>query len=159
MSAPCKIREFRVEPSRLASGGWCRTRERQLGEGDISASYSADKIGLEGCVRSPFTWQSCLWVCTGMVSHGDLRAAEAYRIVPQRFFDGTPISYYENAMLGDAARTRPEGFYHGMAVKRGIQDYVLIGPSAVFLPSEDAQTPKQADLFDGLNQTGFTGDV
>lgn len=65
-------------------------------------------------------------------------------------FDGTPISYHENAMLGDEARTRPEGFYHGMAVKRGKQDYVLIGPSAVFLPSEDVQTPKQPDLFDLL---------
>lgn len=150
MSAPCKIKEFFVDPSRLASGTWCHSRDRQIGEGDINASYSGDKIGLEGCVRSPFTWQNCLWVCTGMVSHGYFRAAEAYRLVPARFFDGTPISYHENAMLGDAARNRPEGFYHGMAVKHGKQSCVLIGPSAVFLPSEDVKTPKQADLFDGL---------
>ena len=150
MSAPCKIKEFHVDPSRLASGTWCHSRDRQIGEGDISASYSGDKIGLEGCVRSPFTWQNCLWVCTGMVSHGDFRAVEAYRLIPRKFFDGTPISYHENAMLGDAARTRPEGFYHGMAVRHGKQDYVLIGPSAVFMPSEDVQTPRQADLFDLL---------
>ena len=92
MSAPCKIREFFVDPSRLASGTWSHSRERQIGEGDINASYSGDKIGLEGCVRSPFTWQNCLWVCTGMVSHGDFRAAEAYRLVSARFFDGTPIA-------------------------------------------------------------------
>ncbi|TRW91947.1 hypothetical protein FNJ84_21420 [Paracoccus sp. M683] len=150
MSAPCKIKEFRVDPSRLSSGTWCHSRDRQIGEGDISASYSGDKIGLEGCVRSPFKWQNCLWVCTGMVSRGDFRAADAYRLVPRRFLDGTPISYHENAMLGDEARTRPEGFYHGMAVRHGKQDYVLIGPSAVFMPSEDVQTPRQADLFDLL---------
>lgn len=150
MSAPVKLQGFFVNPARLASGRWCHTRDRQIGEGDISASYSADKIGLEGCVRSPFTWQNCLWVCTGLVSHGEFRAAEAYRLVPRRFFGGTPISYHENAMLGDAARTRLEGFYHGMAVRHGKRYYVMIGPSAVFMPSEDVLTPRQADLFDLL---------
>ena len=54
MSAPVTPKEYRVDPPRLASGTWCHTRDRQIGEGDISASYSADKIGLEGKVRKPF---------------------------------------------------------------------------------------------------------
>ncbi|MEI4232985.1 hypothetical protein [Roseovarius sp. D22-M7] len=150
MSAPCKIKEFHVDSSRLASGIWCHTQDRQIGEGDISASYSGDKIGLEGCVRSPFSWQNCLWVCTGMVSHGDFRAAEAYRLIPERFFAGTPLSYHENAMLGDEARLRPEGFYHGMRVRHGKRACVLAGPSAIFLPSAEAVAPCQGDLFDAV---------
>lgn len=150
MSAPLEIPVIEVDPARLESGIWCHGRDRQIGEGDISASYSGDKIALEGCVRSPFKWQNCLWVCTGIVSHSNARAATAYRLLPARFFDGMPISYHENAMLGDEARSRPEGFYHGMAVRHGKQDCVLIGPSAVFLPSEEGQTPRQPDLFDSL---------
>lgn len=91
-----------------------------------------------------------MWVCTGIRTKANIRYAEAYRLVAIKFFDSAPISYYENAVLGDEARLRPEGFYHGMAVKHGKQDCVLIGPSAVFLPSEDVKTPRQADLFDLL---------
>ena len=64
MSAPSRIKEFFVDPSRLASGTYCHQRDRQIGEGDINASYSCDKIALEGSVRSPFKWQNTLWVCT-----------------------------------------------------------------------------------------------
>lgn len=53
MSAPLEIPVIEVDPARLESGTWCHKRERQIGEGDIAASYSADKIALEGRVRSP----------------------------------------------------------------------------------------------------------
>ena len=150
MSAPVATPEFRVDPARLQSGRWCHHKDRQIGEGDIAASYSADKIGLEGRVRKPFVWQHTLWVCTSMVSHSGLSAAIAYQLLPERFFDGTPITYHENVMLGDEARLRAEGFYHGMAVSYGKQPHVLIGPGAVFLPSHRCKSPKQADLFDAL---------
>ena len=150
MSAPSRIKEFHVDPSRLASGTWCHARDKVIGEGDINASYSADLIAMKQRVRSPFTWKNTMWVCTGIVSRGEFRAAEAYTLLPQKFFDGTPISYHENVAMGDAARKRADGFYHGMAVKRGKQDFVLVGPSAVFLPAEEIQVPRQADLFDGL---------
>lgn len=91
MSATISPKKYRADPSRLASGTLCHTRDRQIGEGDISASYSADKIGMEGKVRKPFAWQNVLWVCTGMHSHGDIRAAEGYRLVPERFFSGEPL--------------------------------------------------------------------
>ncbi|TDL74123.1 hypothetical protein E2L08_16675 [Palleronia sediminis] len=149
MSAPVKLQEFYVDPARLSSGRWCHTRDRQIGEGDISASYSADKIA-EGRIRSPFKWQNALWVSVGGISRGNYRAAQAYRIVERRFFGGTPITYNENARLSAAARGRPEGFYHGMAVKWGKLDCVLIGPASAFLPSEDKATPEQVDLFDLL---------
>ena len=146
MSAPIAPKEYRVDPSRLASGTWCHTRDRCIGEGDIAASYSADKIGLEGKVRKPFVWQNSLWVCTGTHS----KSAEAYRLVPERFFDGEPTTYNEVAMLPFEQRIKPEGFYHGMRVRHGKQDCVLVGPEALFLPKKDSETLKQADLFDAL---------
>ena len=72
MSAPVKLQEFFVDPARLASGRWCHTRDRQIGEGDISASYSADKIA-EGRVRSPFKWQNALTARCGSILHADLQ--------------------------------------------------------------------------------------
>lgn len=53
MSAPIIKRQFRIDPSRLETGTWCHTRDKIIGEGDISASYSAEEIGLEGAVRKP----------------------------------------------------------------------------------------------------------
>lgn len=150
MSAPITPKEYRVDPSRLASGTWCHSRDRQIGEGDIRASYSADKIGMEGKVRKPFVWQNALWVCTGSYSANSSKGAEAYRLLPERFFDGEPTTYNEVACLPAAQRFKPEGFYHGMQVRHGKQDYILVGPSVTFLPKEDSETLKQADLFDAL---------
>ncbi|MEL6959202.1 MAG: hypothetical protein AAGL89_09665 [Pseudomonadota bacterium] len=150
MSAPVTPKEYRVDPARLASGTWCHTRDRQIGEGDISASYSCDKIGLEGKVRKPFAWQNALWVCTGMRSMDSSRYAEAYRLVPERFFNGEPTTYQEVAWLPTAERFKPEGFYHGMRVRHGKQHFILVGPSASFVPKSDSEVPKQADLFDRL---------
>lgn len=149
MSAPAKLQEFFVDPARLASGRWCHARDRQIGEGDISAAYSADKIA-EGRVRSPFKWQNALWISVGGTSRGDYRAVQAYRIIERRFYGGTPITYNENARMSAAARGRPEGFYHGMSVKWGKLDCVLVGPASIFLPSEEKAAPEQADMFDLL---------
>ncbi|SFU18672.1 hypothetical protein [Sedimentitalea nanhaiensis] len=145
MNAPIEPQEHRVDPSRLASGTWCHTRNRQIGEGDIAASYSADKIA-QGKIRKPFFWKNCLWVCTGTNS----KSAEAYRLVPERFFDGELTTYNEVAMLPFEQRIKPEGFYHGMRVRHGKQDCVLVGPKALLLPKEESETLKQADLFDAL---------
>lgn len=150
MSAPTPSAEFYVDPSRLASGMWCHKRERQIGEGDISRSYSADKIALEGRVRKPFAWKHGLWVCTSLHSLKDRRNAEAYRLVPERFFDGQSRSYQEVCMNADEGRRQPEGFYHGMQARHGKDSYVLVGPKALFIPKEEAETLKQADLLDAL---------
>ncbi len=150
MSAPLEIPVIEVDPARLESGTWCHQRERQIGEGDIAASYSADKIALEGRVRSPFKWQNVLWVSVGSAWPVDKSGIQAYRLLAERLFDGTPISYHENTMLGDEARNRPEGFYHGMAVKHGKRPYVLVGPGAVFVQSHKCCAPEQTDLLDLL---------
>ena len=61
---------------------------RQIGKGDISGSYSADRIGMGKPVRKPFLWKGAPHVCVGMRYHGETMAAEAYRLVPLRLFDG-----------------------------------------------------------------------
>lgn len=150
MSAPITKEVFRVDPARLASGIWCPTRDKMIGEGDIHASYSADKIGMEGKVRKPFVWRNTLWVCTGTLIQDSVRSAEAYRLIPTRFFNGETTSYHEVASLEPAERFKPEGFYHGMQVRHGKLDYVLVGPSATFAPKDESETLKQANLFDAL---------
>lgn len=150
MNAPTSRRIFFVDPARFVPGRWCHERDRQIAEGDISASYSADKIALEGRVRSPFTWEKVYWVSVGGSANADNRSVEAYRLVPVRFYEGTPISYRENSMLGGEARARPEGFYHGMSVKHGKEDYVLVGPCALFFPCKHTEMPTQTSLLDLL---------
>ena len=149
MSAPNTPQEYRVDPARFEFGTWCHDRDRQIGEGDISASYSADTIGLEGRVRKPFVWQNALWVNTGTISNGPHRSVSAYSLIPVRFFEGEPQTYNQIVQDNVSARKRPEGFYHGMSVKHGKQDMVLIGPSVTFVPSED-KAPEQIDLLDLL---------
>ena len=70
-----------VEPERLASGKWCHHAQKTLGQGDISASYSADRIGMGQPVRKPFTWNGGLWVCVGIRYRGGAETAEAYRLI------------------------------------------------------------------------------
>lgn len=67
-------RSHTVEPSRLAYGSWCHASEKQIGEGDIRVSYSADRIGMGQPVRKPFRYGGELWVCVGTGTSG----AEAY---------------------------------------------------------------------------------
>ena len=128
-----------IDPARLASGAWCHRAERTIGEGDIHAAYSADRIGMGQPVRRPFTWRGGLWVCTGISSHGRNVSAEAYRLTPPAVFDGAPTTYREKTMDGDAARGDAKGFYHGMTVKHGGADFVLCGPPVTFVPGQTEQ--------------------
>lgn len=63
------ITTYTVDPDRLERGAWSHQQNRQVGEGDIAASYSADTIGLENRTRRPFTFRGGLWVCVGRCSH------------------------------------------------------------------------------------------
>jgi len=139
MSAPINRQTFEVDATRPASGTWCHIREKQIGEGDICASYSADTIGLEGRVRKPFRWMNSLWVCTGMSSKDGCSVAQAYGLVPLNHFTGTPATYQQTVTANTIARKRPEGFYHGMLVKHVNKQYVLCGPCADFAPSKTEQ--------------------
>lgn len=128
-----------VEPARLAPGQWCHRREKTVGEGDIHASYSADRIGMAQPVRKPFFWKGAPWVCVSFRYAGDEVFAECYRLVARSAFEGEPVSYAAKTADGEAARADPHGFYHGMAVRHAGQDCVLCGPPLVFIPGVAAQ--------------------
>lgn len=136
MSAPSQI--VAIDPSRLAQGEWCHRADKQLGEGDIRASYSADRIGMGQPIRRPFRWQGRLWVCTG-TRGGSQIEAEAYRLVYPQAFAGTPVSYGEKTRKSEAARANPDGFYHGIIVRHGGAEMVLCGPPVAFIPGEVEQ--------------------
>lgn len=128
----------RVDPSRLSTGSWSHQLERQIDEGDIHASYSADRIGMGQPVRAPFIYGGCRWVS---VSFRPGPVAQAYRLVHPSGFEGTPTTYGQKAHLngGEDARADPMGFYHGMTVRSAGQDLVLCGPPASFVAGQEAQ--------------------
>ncbi len=128
-----------VDPARLESGHWCHRAQKTVGQGDISASYSADRIGMGQPVRKPFSWKGATWVCVSERSCGDRVSAEAYRLIHPQLFDGQPFTYGERARNGDEARHDPRGFYHGMSVRHAGADFVLSGPPVSFVPGQSEQ--------------------
>lgn len=128
-----------VDPARLAAGQWCHRTEKYLGEGDIHASYSADRIGMRQPVRKPFSWHGGLWVCVSIAGRRDDLTFEAYRLVHPPAFTGTPVTYAQKTADSEAARNDPDGFYHGMIVRHGGQDFVLCGPPVSFIRGQAAQ--------------------
>jgi hypothetical protein len=144
-----------VPAARLAWGTYDPQKDRTVGEGDIHASYSADKIAMESRVRNPFRFGDALWVNTGMSGYTGNWQAEAYRLVARELFSGSPTSYHDKtdaAEDAEAARNDPNGFYHGMLVVCGRRNFVLCGPPAVFTaghkrPGEEAAEPAQLSLF------------
>ena len=127
-----------VPPSRLATGAWSPDLDRQIGEGDIHASYSADRIGMGQPVRRPFLHDGHRWVCVGF---GPGPVAWAYRLVHPSVFEGTPTIYIKKVRPngGDDARSDPMGFYHGMTVRSGGEELVLCGPQVSFVPGQEPQ--------------------
>ena len=128
----------------------------QFDSGDISESYSADRIGSGQPVRKPFQYEGVLWICTSITGSGLTVSGhtehEAYRLIPERMFCGTPTTYaartgtFETA---ETARNDPEGFYHGVSVKYGRETLVLCGPPLRFVAEDVATAPEplQLDLF------------
>lgn len=140
IAATCEPRIEAVDPERLAPGKWCHRLQKTVGQGDISASYSADRIGMGEPVRKPFSWNGGLWVCTGVRYHSGRETVEAYRLTHPQVFDGESVTYRSKTIDGDAARADPCGFYHGMTVKHAGAMFVLSGPPVTFIPGEVAQS-------------------
>jgi hypothetical protein len=134
---------FSVDPARLNSGTWCHAANKTIAEGDIAASYSADRIGMERPIGRPFSWQGALWVCVSLQSHHGAPSAEAYRLMDARAFAGEAVSYAHRVANGDDARCDLNGFYHGMTVTYAGTKSVLCGPPARF----EAGQAEQLDLF------------
>lgn len=128
-------RSHTVEPSRLAFGAWCHASEKQIGEGDIRASYSADRIGIGQPIRKPYRYAGELWVCVGAGPAG----AEAYRLVHPSLYGGTACSYYDRCRDGERARGGPAGFYDGITVRHAERELVMAGPPVMFVAGEEAQ--------------------
>lgn len=124
-----------VDPSRLAFGAWCHASEKQIGEGDIRASYSADRIGIGQPIRKPFRYAGELWVCVGTGPSG----AEAYRLVHPSVYGGNARTYHDRCCDGDRARGDQAGFYDGIIVRHAGRELVLAGPPATFVAGEEAQ--------------------
>jgi hypothetical protein len=134
---------FAVDPARLRSGEWCHRSQKTIGQGDIAASYSAERIGTNQPIRQPFQWKGGFWVCVGMTFRNRIESAEAYRLTHVQLFNGAPLTYAAKTADGDAARNDPDGFYHGMTVKHAGQTMVLCGPPVTFIPGAS----EQLDLF------------
>lgn len=124
-----------VEPSRLAFGAWCHASEKHLGEGDIRASYSADRIGMGQPIRKPFRYGGELWVCVGTGRLG----AEAYRLLHPSLFGGAVRSYHDRCRYGDRARGDQAGFYDGIIVRHAGRELVMVGPPVMFVAGQEAQ--------------------
>jgi hypothetical protein len=127
-----------VDPHRLVMGHYDHEQDRCLG-GDISASYSADVIAMQGRVRRPFQFQGQLLTAVSLSSLGGRLSVVAYTLVPVETYCGTSISYKEqmaNADTAEAARQDPAGAYNGIRVKWRDKIYVLSGAPAVFVPRE-----------------------
>lgn len=125
----------KVEPSRLAFGAWCHASEKQIGEGDIRASYSADRIGMGQPIRKPFRHGGELWVCVGAGPAG----AEAYQLVHPSLYGGVARNYHDRCRDGDRARGDQAGFYDGITVRHAGRELVMAGPPATFVAGEEAQ--------------------
>jgi hypothetical protein len=145
---------FLVHHSRLTDGHW--NGETIAGQGDICASYSADRISENKPVRAPFQWQGSLWTCIGMMGRGGVQEyACAYRLLPEERFDGAPTNFAERTAgeeLCEAARNDPMGFYHGVFIQHKGQRFVLCGPEARFTADKNVSenTPisgQQLSLF------------
>lgn len=128
-----------VDPARLDTGTWCHDTDRMIGEGDISTSYSADTIGMEGRIRKPFNWNGASWVCVSISGRAGSTRAKAYRLVQPRMFDGEPVTYNERVHFGRSPADAGLGFYHGMLVKSGGTRLVLCGPPRTFVRGETEQ--------------------
>lgn len=124
-----------VESSRLAYGAWCHASEKHLGEGDIRASYSADRIGMGQPIRKPFRYAGEFLVCVGAGPAG----AEAYRLVHRSLYGGIARTYHDRCRDGDRARGDQAGFYDGITVRHAGRELVMTGPPAIFVAGEEAQ--------------------
>jgi hypothetical protein len=134
-----------VNPARLAWGRYDHESNRDIGEGDIHASYSADTIAATGKIRKAFRWHAQLMVAVSLSGRGGIEQAEAYRLIPLKGFLGKAITYAGKtgtAEDAEAARNDQNGFYHGMTVRHRREIFVLAGPPAIFVAEQAPARPE-----------------
>lgn len=128
----------------------CFVPEIRLGDrGDIYRSYSADLIATAERVRTPFHHHGQIWVCISIagcaITRSGFKELEAYRLTPSSLFVGVATTYRHRTSTADAAeaaRSDPLGFYHGMIVKKGSDQFVMTGPPVCFVPDASPYRPE-----------------
>lgn len=100
----------------------------------IHASYSGDRISEHQPVRKPFLHDGKFYISTG----GSGGSEEAYLLMPRDAFTGEVRTYSvppgrEYDEYYESLRNDPNGFYHGMLVKQGKEEHVLVGPEVTFV--------------------------
>jgi ParB/RepB/Spo0J family partition protein len=101
----------------------------------VEPSYSGATISEKGSiVKKPFTYEGKQYIATG----GCSGVEECYQLMLKDDFKGETRTYsvpqgrdYEEYY--ESLRNDPNGFYHGMLVKRGKNDCVLVGPEISFI--------------------------
>ncbi len=119
----------------------------------IHASYSADRISEGQPVRKPFEFEGKLYTSVGNVTEPGIESREeAYQLLAREEFTGEVRTYLapdgqESEEYYESLRSDPLGFYHGMLVKRGKTDYVLVGPPITFVanPKDISQEISEAE--------------
>lgn len=118
----------------------------------VEPSYSGGTISERGSiVKKPFNYEGKQYIATSNWPVGDELEWNCYQLMPKDDFKGETRTYsvpkgrnYEEYY--ESLRKDPNGFYHGMLVKRGKSDCVLVGPEISFIaktisqemvPSED----------------------
>ncbi len=112
----------------------------------VEASYSGDTIADEQRTRKAFKFSGKWYISTGNALPGP--GEECYQIVPASEYKGVTCTYRvpggrEYLEYYEELRNKPEGFYHGMVVKKG----VLVGPEITFVRDEDLKPNRQLSLF------------
>jgi hypothetical protein len=129
--------------------------------GDVSESYSADRIAEGQPIREPFVWGGNLWVCVSISGKGltisGKHEMKCYRLLPPEMFRGEPTTYGARSNReedAEAAKNDPQGFYNGVAVSFKGKRYIMAGPASIFVaeqvperPADAAPEPQQLTLF------------
>jgi cellobiose-specific phosphotransferase system component IIB len=119
-------------------------------EKEVKASYSGDTIAERGSkVKRPFKSGVSQWVCVAY--DGD--DCGCYRLVPQAEYTGPTRTYAvptgrEYDEYYEELKKDPNGSFHGMLVKLGKKDCVLMGPVVRFRAEKpkETQEPKNKPM-------------
>lgn len=118
----------------------------QFERGDITESYSADRISEGKPLRAPFEFSGSLWVCVSITGKGLTVTGEhelkAYRLLPEQLFKGTPTTYSAKVADAEAARNDPNGFYDSVPVRYAGKVWIMSGPPAVFVAEAQPVRPE-----------------
>lgn len=112
-------------------------------EKKVKASFSGDTIAEKGSkVKKPFKHDDSQWICAAY--DGD--DCGCYRLVPKAEYTGPTRTYdvpegREYKEYYEELEKDPNGSYHGMLVKWGKMDCVLVGPVVRFR----AEKPKKTE--------------